>query len=128
VETEQGARGLKGPRCEPKGESPFHRARQRRAGNGVRLMPSCRIQVQVIPRARLQAVELVDGRSLRVHVNAPPVEGAANEALRTVLAKRLGVSRGRVLVVAGLKTRRKIVVLPLALEEVAARLGGPAVD
>jgi uncharacterized protein YggU (UPF0235/DUF167 family) len=86
-------------------------------------MPSTRIQVQVIPRAKLQAVELVDGRTLRVHVSSPPVEGAANEALRTVLAKRLGVSRGRVLVVAGLKTRRKIVVLPLGLDEVAARLG-----
>ncbi len=67
------------------------------------------LRVKVQPRASREAVVgEADGR-LRVALTAPPVEGAANEALRRFLAARLGVARGRVTLEAGEKSREKTV-------------------
>ncbi len=46
---------------------------------------------------------------LRIRLNAPPVEGKANEALGRFLAKALGVSRGCVTLLSGEKGRNKVV-------------------
>jgi uncharacterized protein YggU (UPF0235/DUF167 family) len=48
---------------------------------------------------------------LRVRVAAPPVDGAANEALCRLLADELDVPRGAVRLLAGAAGRRKLVEL-----------------
>jgi len=53
---------------------------------------------------------VVDG-VLKVHVAAPPVAGAANQALIRVLAEELGVARRDVRLVAGAAGRQKLVVV-----------------
>jgi uncharacterized protein len=52
----------------------------------------------------------VDG-VLRARVAAPPVEGAANQALLRLLADELGVARRAVRLVAGAAGRQKLVVV-----------------
>ena len=55
--------------------------------------------VRVIPRAsRTVLAGVRDGRLL-VRLNAPPIDGAANEGLIRLLAKQLGVARRRVRIV-----------------------------
>jgi uncharacterized protein (TIGR00251 family) len=49
------------------------------------------------------------GGSLRVRLNAPPVDGAANEELIELLAERLGVARRAVSIVGGATSRSKVV-------------------
>ena len=67
---------------------------------------------------------VVDG-SLHVRVAAPPVEGAANQALIRVIAEELGVSRRAVRLVAGAAGRQKLIVVDGASrEEVVARWPG----
>jgi uncharacterized protein YggU (UPF0235/DUF167 family) len=59
-------------------------------------------------------------------VAAPPVDGAANDALSRLLADRLGVPRSAVLVTAGAAGRSKIVqVTGLTPQAAAQRLGLP---
>ena len=65
----------------------------------------------------------MDAKTLRVRVNAPPEGGKANAAVQGLLAKALRVPKTRVLIVVGESSRKKIIVLPLALEEVMTRLG-----
>ena len=48
---------------------------------------------------------------LRAHVAAPAVGGAANQALVSLLADELGVSRRSVRIVAGAAGRQKLVVV-----------------
>lgn len=67
------------------------------------------LKVRVQPRAaKNELAGLCDG-ALRVRVNAPPVEGAANEACRALLAKVLGVSKSSVEIVSGRSGRNKLV-------------------
>ena len=49
------------------------------------------------------------GEDIKIKVTAPPVDGAANEALIKFLAETLKLSSGRFSVVAGQTGRRKII-------------------
>ena len=65
------------------------------------------IDVRVIPRAGKSAIAGErDGRML-IRVAAPPVEGAANDAIIELLAKLLDCPRRAVRIVSGGKSRSK---------------------
>lgn len=89
-----------------------------------------RVRVKAQPRAKRDELvgALDDGRggvALKVAVRAPPVEGAANEAIEALLAATLGVPRGQVAVAKGSSGREKLVeVRGLAREQVIAKLAG----
>jgi uncharacterized protein len=68
-----------------------------------------RIAVHVQPRAARSEIIGQHGTALKVRLQAPPVGGAANEALVRLLAEALGVPRGSVRVVAGATSRTKTV-------------------
>lgn len=70
-----------------------------------------RLAVQVQPRASANELAGRHGDALKVRLQAPPVEGAANEALIRFLAERLGVPRAAVRIVAGPASRRKTVLV-----------------
>lgn len=74
----------------------------RRAG-GVRFT------VRVQPRASRSEVVGAHGGALKVRLQAPPVDGAANAALVELLAESLGVPRRAVRIVAGESSRSKTV-------------------
>lgn len=85
--------------------------------------PSVRFGLRVQPRSSRAGVDGVHGSALRVRVNAPPVEGAANEAVMKVLAKALGVANSAVAIVSGARSRSKVVeVSGLRAAEVRKRL------
>ncbi len=67
------------------------------------------IALQVIPRARRSEVTGLHGDALKVRLAAPPVEGAANEALIAFLADRLGIRKRDVTLVSGERSRHKLV-------------------
>ncbi|MFC4856241.1 DUF167 domain-containing protein [Actinophytocola glycyrrhizae] len=71
-----------------------------------------RFTIRVKPGARKEAVGGRHGEALVVAVQAPPVEGKANEAVRRALAKAFGVRKQDVVIVAGEKGRDKVVELP----------------
>lgn len=64
------------------------------------------LRLRVQPKASRNAAIVEDGR-LRVALTAPPVEGAANKALRQFMAKHLGLAKNAVSIVAGEKSREK---------------------
>jgi uncharacterized protein (TIGR00251 family) len=70
-----------------------------------------RIAIRVQPRASRTELVGLHGDALRIRLAAPPVDGAANEALVRFLAERLGVPRPAVELVAGHTGRAKIVLV-----------------
>lgn len=73
--------------------------------NGVHL------RVRVIPRARKNKVDGLHGNAVKIRLTAPPVEGAANDALVKFLATLLRVPRRNVQIVQGERSRDKVVYL-----------------
>jgi uncharacterized protein (TIGR00251 family) len=71
--------------------------------------PRLRFAVRVQPRASRTRVVGEQGDALKVQLNAPPVDGAANDALVALLADALGVPRRSVAIVAGGHSRLKTV-------------------
>ena len=65
------------------------------------------IEILVQPRAsRAKIGPMHDGR-IKVAVTSPPVDGEANAAVIELLARRLGIARGDIAVIAGASSRRK---------------------
>ena len=90
----------------------------------IRAVPDgVEIAVRVQPRAsRSEIVGMLDD-ALKVRVKAPPVEGAANDELTKLLAKKLKVPRSSVEVVRGHTARSKTVrVTGIGLDEAEGRL------
>ena len=65
-------------------------------------------EVRVAPRASRNRIVGVQDGALKVALTAPPVDGAANEALRKMLAKAFGVSKSSVEIVRGDRARTKL--------------------
>ncbi len=69
------------------------------------------LKVRVQPRASRDALAGEREGALLVRLTAPPVEGAANEALARFLGKALGVPPSAVRIVAGETGRNKVVAV-----------------
>ena len=99
------------------------RATERRAGlrvDGKRLL----VPVRVSPRAARNALTVADGLVL-ARLTAPPVEGAANEALIALLASRLRLPKRAIEIVHGGAARTKtIAVEGLSTDEFLRRIAG----
>ena len=67
-----------------------------------------RIKIKVIPGAKKERVERGPD-FLKVYLTQPPVEGKANKRLIEVLAEHFDVKKYQVNIVAGHKSRQKIV-------------------
>ena len=86
-----------------------------------------RLAVRLTPRARrTEAAGIVtdaEGRTaLAVRIAAPPVDGAANEALIAWLAKAAGVAKSAVSILSGHSARTKMLRLAGDPEMLAARI------
>lgn len=86
----------------------------------------CVLQVRVIPRAARTALDGVRGQALLVRLAAPPVDGAANDALLRFLADLFDVPRRSVSLIAGDRARDKRVRIEgLTRDDAARRLAAP---
>ena len=67
--------------------------------------------IQVTPRATRAGIAGVQEEALKVKVTAVPVEGAANIACISLLAKELGLKKSQLEILAGHKSRKKTVIV-----------------
>ncbi|HAG92358.1 MAG TPA: hypothetical protein DCL41_10820 [Bdellovibrionales bacterium] len=72
-----------------------------------------KVKVQVKPNSKHESVELGPSGEYLVRVNAPPVEGKANERVQALLAKHFGVAKSRVRLKTGGKSKLKIFEIDL---------------
>ena len=84
----------------------------------------CVIDLSVQPNAKRTAADGLHDGALRVRLNAPPVDGKANEVLIAWLAAELGLPRRAVQLLRGATARRKQLQIDLPAADVARWLAG----
>lgn len=71
-----------------------------------------RINLRVIPRAKQNKITTESDGSLRVHITAAPVDGAANDAVIKILSEHFNVQKSQIKIVRGETSRNKVVEIP----------------
>jgi uncharacterized protein (TIGR00251 family) len=85
--------------------------------------------VRVVPNSPRCALSVNEDGSLRARIDAPPVDGEANDRLLRFLAKEvLGVPRSALKLVAGERGRNKTVAVDRPLADVRAALDRFLID
>lgn len=67
--------------------------------------------IHVNPHASRAGIAGFAEGMLKVKVTAPPVEGAANEAVIALLSKKLGLRKSQIKISAGAKGRKKTILV-----------------
>ena len=82
------------------------------------------LDVRVIPRSPRTAVDGRRGGAVLIRLAAPPVGGAANDALVRFLSHAIGVPRRAIRLVSGEKSRdKRVAIAGVDLPAVLAALG-----
>lgn len=69
--------------------------------------PGAELSVRVTPKASRNAIKTEAGQ-IRIYVTAVPEGGKANEAVRKVFAKALGIAKSRLTLIRGQTSRDKV--------------------
>jgi uncharacterized protein YggU (UPF0235/DUF167 family) len=81
------------------------------------------LDIRVIPRAPRTRVDGERGGAILIRLAAPPVDGAANDALIAFVADALDLPRRNITLLAGVKSRNKrVAVEGITLEDARRRL------
>ncbi len=80
------------------------------------------LAVKVIPGASRSGLAGLRDGALLLRVAAPPEKGKANDELRALLARALGLPKSEIVLVSGANSRRKTLSLPLSAEDELRRL------
>ncbi len=67
------------------------------------------VRLRVQPRARRCEISGVYNGALKIKVPAPPLDDAANSAVIEYLASVVGVSKSRISILSGAKSRDKVI-------------------
>ncbi|GER88331.1 UPF0235 protein [Dictyobacter vulcani] len=68
------------------------------------------ISIRVVPRSGKNTLEW-EGEGLKARLTAPPVEGAANQALIALLSSQLSIPKRAITIVRGITGRQKVVAI-----------------
>jgi uncharacterized protein (TIGR00251 family) len=69
------------------------------------------LRVRVVPNAKRSQIAGLHGEAIKIKIQAPARDGKANAALLNFIAERLGLPSRQVTLVAGDKSRDKIVAI-----------------
>jgi hypothetical protein len=83
---------------------------------------SATLTVRIQPRASKNGIVVMEDGGLKIRLTAPPVDGAANEALVKFLADTFSVPKARVEILSGHTSRSKIVRVQGISQDEAERL------
>lgn len=70
----------------------------------------CLIKCRIQPSASKTAISGIHDNSIKITLAAPPVDGKANKELRNFISKKLKISKSKIDIVRGIKSRSKILL------------------
>jgi uncharacterized protein len=91
-------------------------------------MSGTRFSVYIQPRASKTELAGAHADAIKIRIAAPAIENAANRALIDFVAEQLGVAKGRVRIVSGGASRRKLLEVEGVTPQLVASKLGTAID
>ncbi len=83
---------------------------------------SATLTLRIQPRASRNEAVRMEGGGIKIRLNAPPVDGAANEALIKFLADLMNVPKSQVEIVSGHASKNKIIRIEGVSQDTAEEL------
>lgn len=80
-----------------------------------------KIYITAKPRSKKEYVKRVDDTHYIVSVNAPPVDGKANQAIIKSLAKYFDKPKSQIYILTGASSKRKVIEMPVTDDELDER-------
>ncbi|PLX71377.1 MAG: YggU family protein [Denitrovibrio sp.] len=81
------------------------------------------ISLYIQPGAKKSEISGFHDGKLKIRICAPPVEGAANEAVVKFIAKILGTSKSKIKIISGEKSRHKTLQIDMPECDIIEKLG-----
>jgi uncharacterized protein len=79
--------------------------------------------IAVSPKSSRSMISLGPGNSIKVYLNAPPVDGKANAELVSLFSKKLKIPKSNITIVSGEKGKKKrIAIKGLSREAILEKL------
>ena len=67
-----------------------------------------KVTVTVKTNSKKEELEVLPDGSILVRIRVPPIEGRANERIRELLSEHFNVAKSSVMIVSGIKAKKKI--------------------
>ncbi len=84
-----------------------------------------RLTVRVIPNAKTNEIVGYENGAWKIRLNAPPIEGRANEALVRFLAEKLDLAPSEIEIRKGTTSKIKSLNVPMHEDDIQSCLAGP---
>ena len=75
------------------------------------------VPILVKPQAKQNQIVGIHANKIKIAIVAPPVEGKANKELINFLANKLNIKKNEVIILKGVSSMSKILVIPLNSKE-----------
>lgn len=72
-----------------------------------------KVSVNINTKSKAEKITVVSDSEIDIKISTPPVDGKANKRVIEMLARHFGVSKSKVTVVGGLKSKKKLVDIEL---------------
>jgi uncharacterized protein (TIGR00251 family) len=86
------------------------------------------LAIHATPRASKNKIQGLHGEALKIRLQAPPVDGKANDALQEFLAEVLNIPRQQITLLSGQTSRQKRVLIRGITLSQASGLPGQALN
>lgn len=81
-----------------------------------------KISVRIIPNAAKSEVVGLEGKTWKIRISSPPIEGRANDALVRFLADKLDIAPSCIEILKGQTSKIKILSVPMNEEDISTAL------
>ncbi len=82
--------------------------------------------IAVSPKSSRSMISIGPGNSIKVYLNAPPIDGKANSELVSLFSKKLKIPKSCITIISGEKGKKKrIAIEGLSRETILKKLSNP---
>lgn len=74
----------------------------------TKTLKGIKFSIRVVPKSSKNQLSLNEDSTIKLKINAPPVDGKANDACIKFLSNILGVNKSDISITSGLKSKTKI--------------------